>query len=231
MSVLQNNRRRVARATLASQIEDVIRADIISGTLEPGRRLPASELSERYGVSATPLREAMHRLATESLVELGQRRGATVAPISTAELLEVYFLRQVLESVAVERSIERSDDVWRSAIKTVYDDFERLTAAGTPTTEEEIGAWSKAHRTFHAVLVQNCGSPWLLRFVGILSDHAERYRMLRKRRYRWHTVHEHRDLYRLVMDGDAGGARDALTRHFAGSVAMLNKLIVTDDLS
>src|ERR671915_1528247 len=103
----------VTRATLATQLEDALRVDIIEGVLTPGQRLRASDLTQRYGVSATPLREALQRLAAQNLVELGPRLGATVAPISESELRDIYFLRQMLETVALERSIAHGDEAWQ----------------------------------------------------------------------------------------------------------------------
>src|SRR5688572_6357929 len=83
---------RISRATLTEQLEEALRADILDGVYRPGQRLRASELTDRYGVSATPLREALQRLAAENLVELDPRLGATVSPISEHDLRDIYEL-------------------------------------------------------------------------------------------------------------------------------------------
>jgi GntR family carbon starvation induced transcriptional regulator len=115
---------RISRSTLAAQLEEAIRLDIISGALEPGLRLRASDLTKRYGVSATPLREALQRLAAQNLVELGPRLGATVAPISKPELEDIYWLRELLEGAALERSIQFADDDWSRRVTIAYQAFE-----------------------------------------------------------------------------------------------------------
>ncbi len=86
---------RVSRATLTTQLEDALRLDIIEGVLAPGQRLRSAELTDRYQVSATPLREALQRLAAQNLVEIDPRFGATVAPISRSDLHDTYWLREV----------------------------------------------------------------------------------------------------------------------------------------
>lgn len=217
---------RVTRATLAAQVEEAIRLDIIAGTLEPGQRLRASELTLRYGVSATPLREALQRLAAQNLVELGPRLGATVAPISESDLHDIYSLRQLLETEAIERSIQKGNEDWRRQLTVAYDNFERVTGSDSPSehtpTRQEILAWSAVHRSFHDALFAACDSEWLLRFVVILSDHSERYRMLSRRRSRRHSVEEHRTIYLAAMNHDAHAASDALKNHLVATVDLLD---------
>ena len=81
--------RHVSRATLALQLEAALRADILSGELAPGQRLRAAEIAPRYGVSATPLREAFQRLAVEGLVILDPRLGAAVSQLSRDDLRSI----------------------------------------------------------------------------------------------------------------------------------------------
>jgi DNA-binding GntR family transcriptional regulator len=183
--------KRVTRATLATQLEDALRVDIIEGVLTPGQRLRAADLTARYGVSATPLREALQRLAAQNLVEIDPRLGATVAHISQTDLRDIYWLRELLEGLALERSIERGDDAWE---RRVTDSWERFKAHGNKQrtgTAEDALAWSDAHRAFHEALFAACDSPWLLRFVGTLYDHSERYRMLSVRSRLRDTLEEH----------------------------------------
>lgn len=210
---------RVTRATLASQVEEAVRSDIIAGSLEPGQRLRATELSRRYGVSATPLREALQRLAAQNLVDLGPRLGTTVSPISDLELHDVYWMRGLLDGRALARSVELGDDEWRRGLTDAYAAFEAATAAGTGAAASSD--WAVAHRRFHDTLFEACDSPWLLRFVGLLSDHSERYRMLSRRRALRPSVDEHRTIYRAAMVGDVENAKAALHRHLEATVQLL----------
>jgi DNA-binding GntR family transcriptional regulator len=216
---------RISRSTLAAQLEEAIRLDIIGGALEPGLRLRASDLTKRYGVSATPLREALQRLAAQNLVELGPRLGATVAPISKPELEDIYWLRELLEGVALERSIRLAGPDWDKRITAAYRAFEDTQGTGPATTRADALNWSAVHRAFHEALFEDCNSPWLLRFVGVLGDHSERYRMLSMRRGLRHSLQEHRDIYEAAMARDSDLATDALRRHLAGTVDLLESAL------
>src|SRR5919106_1503563 len=138
--------KRVTRATLATQLEDALRVDIIEGVLTPGQRLRAADLTSRYGVSATPLREALQRLAAQNLVEVDPRLGATVARISQTDLRDIYWLRELLEGLALERSIERGDDAWEAGVTKAWERFRALGSMERAGTAADAITWSEAHR-------------------------------------------------------------------------------------
>jgi len=213
---------RVTRATLAAQVEEAIRLDIIAGILEPGQRLRAAALTRHYGVSSTPLREALKRLAAQNLVELGPRLGATVARISKSELHDIYYLRDLLEGEALERSIRFGNEDWEQKVRLAFESLKRESGNDGTQRPAEILAWSTAHRVFHDSLFSACDSSWLLRFVAVLSDHSERYRMLSRRRSHRPTMVEHRAIFQAAMARDGATARDALRHHLAMTVDFLD---------
>src|SRR5690606_20965387 len=85
--------------TLAAQVYDRLRDDIILALLRPGQKLTMDLLKERYGVGMTPLREALHRLSSSMLVTIENRRGFRVASISPAHLIEVISAREEVEVI------------------------------------------------------------------------------------------------------------------------------------
>jgi len=95
----------VARAT--EETYDAVRSSILAGSVAPGSRLGEVELADQLGVSRTPVREALQRLAAEGLVEALPHRGARVAQWSTEDLTEIYALRALLESHGAARAAER----------------------------------------------------------------------------------------------------------------------------
>lgn len=88
--------------SLVGQIRDSIYAAITSGALEPGTRLREIPLSQHFGVSTTPVREALRRLEYEGLVEVSPRRGAVVTALDEATVRDLYDLRLILETAAVK---------------------------------------------------------------------------------------------------------------------------------
>jgi DNA-binding GntR family transcriptional regulator len=200
-------------------VESALRLDIIEGVLPPGQRLRTSDLTERYTVSATPLREALQRLAAENLVEIDPRFGATVASISKDDLHDIYWLRGVLESLALERSVAAADPAWKQQVTESWGRFATIAGQNDATTDP-VG-WSAAHRDFHEALFSASGSPWLERMLGILYDHSERYRMLSIRQQPRNTFSEHQHIYDAVVAGDVELAVDALRSHLHTTVTAL----------
>lgn len=224
--------KRISRATITEQLEGALRVDILTGILPPGSRIRASEMAERYGVSATPLREALQRLAGESLVELDPRLGATVAHMSERDLRDIYGMLARLDSLALERSIRRGDDRWVANVERAWaaltDAVARREALGDqPDDRERREAaleWSAAHWSFHEALYEASDSPWLMRFVRQLHAHADRYQLLTMQRtgaQKRDSRSEHEQILRAALARDADTALAALRDHFALTVRIL----------
>ena len=219
---------RVSRATLALQLEDALRADILSGELRPGERLRASDIAPRYGVSATPLREALQRLAVEGLVVLDARIGVRVSLISRADLRDVYETRVVLESEALRRSMTRGDMAWIARVGAALEDLRAVTpraqlSIGDGSADGAAKAWSGAHREYDMQLLGECGSPWLLRFIDTLSKRCERYRraagQLANAYVKW--LEEHEAIYDAISAGDESRAVAILEQHLLDTRKMV----------
>ena len=228
---------RVSRATLALQLEDALRADILSGELRPGERLRAADIAPRYGVSATPLREALQRLAVEGLVVQDARIGVRVSLISRSDLRDVYETRVVLESEALRRAIARGDEAWLGRVAVALQDLRRVTpqtdlSLGDASAEAAAKAWSAAHREFDVQLYSASGSPWLLRFIETLSMRCERYRraagQLANAYGAW--LQDHEDIYQAIRARDEDAAVAVLQSHLRGTEKMVED-ILGDSLS
>lgn len=221
---------KVSRATLALQLEEALRADILSGELQPGERLRAADIAPRYGVSATPLREALQRLAVEGLVVLDARIGVRVSLTSRADLHDVYETRVVLESEALRRSIKRGDDAWLGRVAMALEDLRKITprteiSAGDGSAAEAAKAWSSAHRDYDLQLYSACESPLLLRFIDTLSKRCERYRraagQLANAYSTW--LDDHAAIYQAIRARDEREAVSVLERHLRETENMVEE--------
>lgn len=184
-----------APATRSDWVEDRLRTAILRGELEPGQRVHASELAERWSVSATPLREALQRLAGHGLVEMLPQRGARVSQISADEALDIYDLRLQLEPITLRRSLEMTDEDHRNEIRAAFHAFR--TAASLDATVD-------AHSQLHASLLSRCPSAWRLRLTGQLADASRLFQVTSvasgsKRR---HPVKEHKAIVDAALSGD-----------------------------
>src|SRR5204863_283504 len=122
----------VADSTKADDIAVVLEDEIVSGTLPPGAVLRQEQLSERFRVSRTPIREALRKLAALGLVSFEPNRGVRVRALSRAELREAFLVRAELEGLATELAAPRMTDVEVEALDQAEERFAELTARRPP---------------------------------------------------------------------------------------------------
>ncbi|TCT02229.1 GntR family transcriptional regulator [Aquabacter spiritensis] len=163
-------------ATLSSTLVTRLRAAIMRGELVPGGKLVLDRIRASYGVSLSPLREALCRLESEGLVEIVDQRGYRVTPVSRANLAEVIRLRVELEGMAVREAIRHGDAAWEGRILATLHQLGRCKRGSRSLEEQE--AWEIAHRAFHAELISACRMPLLMQFCETLHDQSDRYRRI-----------------------------------------------------
>ncbi|WP_328860165.1 GntR family transcriptional regulator [Streptomyces sp. NBC_00306] len=185
---------------------DTVKHAILTGGLRPGQALVESELAAQFGVSKTPVREALKTLAGTGLVVMSQYKGVTVRTVDTAMAHEVYDVRLLLEPEAVRRSVRRSAPPDAAG--------EALAKADAAADRAER---SLANREFHRALYLPCGNPMLVRMLDDVRDQAALVSAVA-----WaadpsweREAAEHREILRLAAAGDAEGAAHALYDHIA----------------
>lgn len=168
-------------ATLGEAAYQRLRTDIVSGALEAGKPLRLEALRQRYGLSFSPLREALMRLQSERLVLSTALRGFSVAPLSRDEIRDATETRILIECEALRRSMRDGDDDWEADIVAAFHalslQVERQSrSAGKPGTADML-AMGERHHQFHRALIAHCGSPRLLELADQLYIETERYRL------------------------------------------------------
>jgi GntR family carbon starvation induced transcriptional regulator len=220
--------------TLAEQAHRAMRRDIIAGALPAGQPLRLESLKARYGISFSPLREALNRLQSEQLVVSTTSRGFRVAPFSEEEMWDAIETRIVIECEALRRSLARGDDVWEA---TLMDAFRALVTATeqhagqapdpTSPADEQL---EECHYAFHRSLLAACGSKWLLELSAKLYAQTERYRRpsLQDGKY-WSRERdvalEHRQLVDAAVARDANQAAGLLARHYRETGRAVKKVL------
>jgi len=199
-----------------------LRDAILSGFIPPGEQLRPRDLERRYGVSATPVREAIQRLAAERLVQIAPHRHATVVALDVDELEHIYELRLLLEPIAVARSLERGDSEWLAEVEAAH---AALVAYG----EEYSAASLYAHIHFHDTMRSRCDSPWMLRFIDELVMHSERYRMLRMEPKRFEVASlEHAMLVEACRNDDGPRLAKLTHAHLNGTLDVVRRRLAED---
>lgn len=153
-----------------------LKHDIIRGAFQPGEKLLMSRLKERYDLGVGPLREALSQLVAERLVVAISQRGYRVAPMSLAELNDLYDARAQIEGLVLKLAIERGDDSWEARIIARAHTLGKVMEVNSP--EDLLDVWDKRHQAFHTAIASGCRSPHLLQVRESLFDQVERYRHL-----------------------------------------------------
>lgn len=200
-----------------------LRSDVIVGYLAPNTKLKLDLLVARYGLSSSPLREALSRLAQEGLVSAGERRGFRVAPLSLSDLADITAMRKLIDLPALADAITYGDDDWECGIKA---SFHRLSLA-----EKDLGdgpvvldeQWEAVHRNFHLSLLAGCPSGRQRAFSASLFDQAIRYRRFsaRFRQTIRRKNQEHKRLMDAVLQRDEATACMLLEEHIENTRANL----------
>ena len=203
-------------ATLATNLYDQLRHDLLAGLLDPGSKLAIEALCERYATSQTPLREALNRLVADGLVRRKEQRGFVVAEVSAADLEEITRTRCWLEEIALRESIAVHSTVWEEALVLAHHRLARAPRSLREDRFEDNPEWEPLHRAFHRALIAGCGSRWLLGFCEQLADQHHRYRRLSAPRafHKRAVKGEHQALVDAALAGDADKAVGLLRAHF-----------------
>ena len=213
-------------STQASTVFDRLREDLLSGRLEPGRKLQMRFLTETYQTSQTPLREALNRLTADGLVECREQRGFYVADISRNELIELTKTRCWVESLALRESMAASTPQWEELLLLAEHRLGRTARSLNTEHFEDNPEWERLHRVFHRTLIGNCGSQSLIAFCGQLADQLYRYRRLsiQKAFPSRHVADEHQAIMTAVLSRQTEDAVALLTAHYKQTA----EVILTD---
>ena len=203
-------------STQASTVYDRLQADILSGELEPGKKLRLKELIEIYSTGNSPLREALNRLSANGMVVREENRGFRVPPANTEELNELTRTRCWLEEVALRESIANGDVEWEERIVLAYHWLSRAAQSTDAEARHTSAEWEEHHREFHMALISACNSSILIEFCAQLQKRTFRYRNLAEVvAYRdRHELEEHRLLQEAALNRNAELAVELLTKHY-----------------
>jgi DNA-binding GntR family transcriptional regulator len=221
--------------TKADEIALLLEDDIVAGRIAPGSVLRQEQLSERFGVSRTPIREALRRLAALGLVSFVPNRGVRVRTLSREELREAFLVRAELESLATELATPRMtpDDLARldeaeSRFGTLTLELRAKARSGVEDNPLAI-EWMKANYAFHDVIYEAAGSPYVERlaksarrtFVGQItwvarSELDELYAR---------NDEQHRAIREAIAAGSASGARVLAREHVLHSWRLLEGIL------
>jgi DNA-binding GntR family transcriptional regulator len=200
----------MAEESAGSRVAQGLRDRLRTGALAPGSVLSQSDIAAEYGVSRIPVRDALHILSTEGLVELGVT-GAVVTGLSIPELQELYEMREALEPVVTAIAVP---NVGRAEIARMAALAERMEAEGISPAD-----WLEANARFHALVYERADRPRMVALTEQLRRLTDRYVYLHLEVIGdvEHLHEEHRRILDAVRRGDPREVAELTRLHLATS--------------
>ena len=201
---------------LTVRVYDRLKQMILSGELEPGQKIVQEKLSERLGISRSPLLKALQRLENEFLVESVPRRGMYVKKMKPSEILDIFYVREVLEGLAARLS----------AKKITAQEIRQLKSLFAPFSENpdaiNINEYQDADRSFHPLIYKIADSPVLskLEMLGNVTIIAYQAGLVRPPE---ETLSEHLGIIDALERGDGNLAEEISRNHIRESTKFLEK--------
>ena len=165
-----------AGVTLAQSIAQRLREDVMAGRYLPGAKIRLEDIRQAFGVSWSPIREAVTRLVSEGLMVAESQKGYRVASATRVELEETLRLRVLLEGQALRLAISLGGDAWEAKLLAAHHRLAKPESGRI--SGEETERWEAWHEAFHSALTEPCQSPILLQFCLHLNKIQDRYRRI-----------------------------------------------------
>lgn len=198
-------------ASAGARLRDEIENEILTGRLPPGTRLDEVPLAARFGVSRTPIREALMQLSAAGLIEIRPRRGAIVTEIGPERLVEMFAVMAELESMAGRLAARRHAEADATALRTTLDACRAAAGAG------ETDVYYYENERFHQAIYAASYNGFLIEQCTGLHRRLKPYRRLQLRvgNRMVTSLAEHEAVVGAILARDGQAAADALRDHIA----------------
>lgn len=201
-----------------------LKAGILDREFAPGSSILEKDAADRLGVSRTPVREALVRVAQDGLIEIVSRHGECISALPRSDMRDIYQVLTSLEPTAAEllaRRRPRSDEI--------PDLVDSCTAIERALHASDLLAWAAADEAYHRSLAEHCGNRRLTGMIITVWDQSHRARMftLKLRPPPVQSTREHRAILDAILGGEADSARQLYRKHCERGGAELMSIIET----
>ncbi|MEK0083915.1 GntR family transcriptional regulator [Benzoatithermus flavus] len=212
--------RPVARATVQDQVHRQLEALILDGEIEPGATVTIQGLAEAFGVSAMPVREALHRLTAAGALTVVAGRSVGIPPLSVERLMDLKRVRVEVEGLAAEWAAARCTPALLARLDALIAEMESSTA------EADRRSFVPANREFHFAIYRAAGSETLMSLIEPLWLRIGPYLGLLRGSGNWRTANrQHRLIRDALARGDGSAARAALRADIEEAALILARLL------
>jgi len=213
---------------LPEKIYNHLRTKLLAGELPPGARLDYKRISTEMGVSTTPVREAMGKLASEGLVELVPRAGAIVRKLGSQEAVQLYGVREAIETYAAAKAAEKISDTRLQQLESLLAKMRTLisrsfSANHTLMTGEYLAEFLQADLAFHMTIIEAAGNPRLTKLAGDSHIHSRIFGVERfghNQELLEEADQIHRSIFKALQQHDATKASHLVAQHIQRSLEL-----------
>lgn len=207
--------------SLEEQVYDALENEILQGTLPKGKTVTENELSAKLGVSRTPVRGALRRLAEEGLIEIAPNKRATIIGVSIEDLIDAYSIRMRLEGLSSRLAAERMSDGDKKKL------IEFVELSEYYISKKDTEHLKELDTEFHRMIYRASDNRMLCKVLSELHRNVTRYRKLSlgtPGRLE-SSVAEHREILNAILDGNAALADELTSRHIERALENLTNAL------
>ncbi|MGV9670088.1 MULTISPECIES: GntR family transcriptional regulator [unclassified Gordonia (in: high G+C Gram-positive bacteria)] len=195
------------RPRLSDEVSEYVRELIVSGQLRPGEFIRPENVAEELGVSATPAREGLLSLQTEGMLRVEPRRGFVVAPLSSADIEDVFAGQALLAGELAARATANIDDAGLAALEAIQSDLESAADRGDNDEVERL------NHEFHRRIYRTADSPKLSWMIKSSLSYAPRRFFASVEGWPQASAEDHRAILDGLRRGDAEAVRESMAEH------------------
>jgi DNA-binding GntR family transcriptional regulator len=202
----------IDHTALGDKVYEILKRKILERELRPGDKVLVDDVAQQLGVSRTPVKDALNRLAVEGLIEKVARRGTFVTTVSLQEVDELFDLRLLLETYAAEKVLERGVvEPFLAKMEEYMVNIDRIADSGSP----DYYALMSWNRDLHLALITLADNNHLLQIYEGLNIHIQvaRVQYLHSTESVRQTQREHRAIYEAFESGDLEQVKRAISTH------------------
>ena len=202
---------------LYEDVADRLREEIFSKNLTPGSWLDEQSLALQFGISRTPMREAIKVLASEGLVTIKMRRGAYVTEVNRADLEQIFTVLSLLEGQAAKESASKATEDELNLLDHLHHRLEKAAA------DRDIEQFFEINGKFHELIQEIAGNRWM---NGVITDLRKVLKLHRRDSLTstgriQNSLLEHREILRAILKRDELAAEVAMRKHLAQGLEAL----------
>jgi GntR family transcriptional regulator, rspAB operon transcriptional repressor len=199
--------------SVSDQVYEVLKEQILLGRIALGERMIAGATAEALQTSRTPVREAFQRLVQDGLAERLVQGGVRVTMITPQRIREIFGIRAVLETYAVELACDNVDARTIRELKDLARRARRLLATPDANRPEGWIALWRLNTAFHETLCGAAGSEYLIKLLNQMKDLVMRYRLLSMKKSRMQACDDHELMIRHLENRDKVNLRELMKSH------------------